>query len=64
LSISISLETNHLHAEFHAAHGTVRAQATSIYSKSNTLGHPQVVSLFVEELMSDDFGDNDLSAHP
>ncbi len=46
------------------ATGTVRAQATSIYAKSDTQGRPQFVSLFVEELMSGDFGDDDLSAHP
>ncbi|MAN62496.1 MAG: LuxR family transcriptional regulator [Parvibaculum sp.] len=37
------------------AAGTVRAQATSIYSKSDTQGRSQFVSLFVEELMSGDF---------
>jgi DNA-binding CsgD family transcriptional regulator len=37
------------------AQGTVRAQTTSIYSKSNTQGRSQFVSLFVEELMSGDF---------
>jgi DNA-binding CsgD family transcriptional regulator len=38
------------------ASGTVRAQATSIYSKSDTHGRAQFVSLFMEELMSGDFG--------
>jgi len=36
----------------HTATGTVRAQATSIYSKSDTQGRAQFVSLFMEELMS------------
>lgn len=38
------------------APGTVRAQAASIYAKSGTHGRAQFVSLFVEELMSGDFG--------
>lgn len=38
------------------APGTVRAQATRIYAKSGTLGRAQFVSLFMEELMSGDFG--------
>ena len=38
------------------AAGTVRAQATSIYSKSETHGRAQFASLFMEELMSGDFG--------
>ena len=37
------------------APGTIRAQATSIYSKSGTHGRAQFVSLFMEELMSGDF---------
>ncbi|WP_306114952.1 MULTISPECIES: helix-turn-helix transcriptional regulator [unclassified Roseovarius] len=37
------------------ATGTVRAQATSIYSKSDTHGRAQFVSLFMEELMSGGF---------
>ncbi|HEY9040119.1 MAG TPA: helix-turn-helix transcriptional regulator [Roseovarius sp.] len=37
------------------ASGTVRAQATSIYSKSGTHGRAQFTSLFMEELMSGDF---------
>jgi DNA-binding CsgD family transcriptional regulator len=43
------------------ANGTVRAQTTSIYAKSNTHGRPQFVSLFVEELMSGDFSTADLT---
>lgn len=43
------------------APGTVRAQTTSIYAKSNTQGRPQFVSLFVEELMSGDFGADDVA---
>ena len=42
------------------ATGTVRAQATSIYSKSDTHGRPQFVSIFVEELMSGDFSTGDV----
>ncbi len=34
------------------ASGTVRAQATNIYSKSATDGRAQFISLFVEELMA------------
>lgn len=34
------------------AAGTVRAQATSIYSKSQTDGRAQFISLFVEELLA------------
>jgi DNA-binding CsgD family transcriptional regulator len=34
------------------AAGTVRAQATSIYSKSRTDGRAQFISLFVEELLA------------
>ena len=34
------------------ASGTVRAQATSIYAKSETDGRAQFISLFVEELMA------------
>ena len=37
------------------APGTVRAQATGIYAKSDTHGRAQFVSLFMEELMSGDF---------
>ncbi|WP_138933445.1 helix-turn-helix transcriptional regulator [Roseovarius arcticus] len=37
------------------ASGTVRAQTTSIYSKSGTHGRAQFTSLFMEELMSGDF---------
>ena len=33
------------------AKGTVRAQLASIYAKAGVAGHPQLVSLFVEELM-------------
>lgn len=36
--------------------GTVRAQATGIYAKSGVHGRAQFVSLFMEELMSGDFG--------
>lgn len=36
------------------ASGTVRAQATSIYSKSQTHGRAQFISLFMEELLTDD----------
>lgn len=39
------------------AAGTVRAQSTSIYAKSGTHGRAQFVSLFVEELMSGEFGE-------
>lgn len=46
------------------APGTVRAQTTSIYSKSNTQGRPQFVSLFVEELMSGDFSVDELADLP
>jgi DNA-binding CsgD family transcriptional regulator len=42
------------------ASGTVRAQATGIYSKSGTLGRAQFVSLFMEELMSGDFGTDEM----
>lgn len=38
------------------AAGTVRAQAASIYAKSDTHGRAQFISLFVEELMSGEFG--------
>ncbi|MCX8225408.1 MAG: LuxR C-terminal-related transcriptional regulator [Sulfitobacter sp.] len=38
------------------ASGTVRAQTTSIYSKSDTHNRVQFISLFMEELMSGDFG--------
>lgn len=41
------------------APGTVRAQTTSIYSKSGTNGRTQFVSLFMEELMSGDFSARD-----
>ncbi|KNG92319.1 helix-turn-helix transcriptional regulator [Pseudaestuariivita atlantica] len=34
------------------ASGTVRAQATSIYAKSNSDGRAQFISLFVEELIA------------
>lgn len=37
------------------APGTVRAQGTSIYSKSGSHGRAQFVSLFMEELMSGEF---------
>ncbi|MGV6847639.1 MAG: helix-turn-helix transcriptional regulator [Marinibacterium sp.] len=36
------------------AEGTVRAQATRVYAKSGSDGRAQFVSLFVEELMSED----------
>jgi DNA-binding CsgD family transcriptional regulator len=36
------------------ASGTVRAQATNIYSKSATDGRAQFISVFVEELMAGD----------
>lgn len=36
------------------ASGTVRAQATSIYAKSRTHGRAQFISLFMEELLTDD----------
>lgn len=39
------------------ATGTVRAQATSIYSKSATHGRTEFVSLFMEELMSGGLGE-------
>lgn len=38
------------------AEGTVRAQATRIYSKSGVDGRAQFVSLFMEELFSEDGG--------
>ncbi|MEQ9518401.1 MAG: LuxR C-terminal-related transcriptional regulator [Parvibaculum sp.] len=41
------------------ASGTVRAQATSIYAKSGTHGRAQFISLFMEELMSGEFGGGD-----
>lgn len=34
------------------AHGTVRAQATRVYAKSQTDGRAQFISLFVEELLA------------
>ncbi|NOD78806.1 helix-turn-helix transcriptional regulator [Ruegeria sp. HKCCD4332] len=43
------------------APGTVRAQATSIYSKSDTHGRAQFVSLFMEELMSGDFSTGEVA---
>lgn len=44
------------------APGTVRAQATSIYAKSETHGRSQFISLFVEELMSGEFGSAQMAA--
>lgn len=41
------------------APGTVRAQAANIYAKSDTHGRAQFISLFVEELMSGEFGGTD-----
>lgn len=38
------------------AAGTVRAQVTSIYAKSGAHGRSQFLSLFLDELMSGDFG--------
>jgi DNA-binding NarL/FixJ family response regulator len=38
------------------ASGTVRAQATSVYAKSETNGRTQFISLFMEELMAGDVG--------
>jgi DNA-binding NarL/FixJ family response regulator len=38
------------------ASGTVRAQATSVYSKSATSGRAQFISLFMEELMAGEIG--------
>ncbi len=38
------------------ASGTVRAQTTRIYAKSDTHSRAQFISLFMEELMSGDFG--------
>lgn len=43
------------------APGTVRAQATSVYAKSNTDGRAQFISLFVEELLA---GNDRLAAMP
>ena len=40
------------------ASGTVRAQATNIYSKSATDGRAQFISVFVEELMAGDITGN------
>ncbi|TMV08595.1 helix-turn-helix transcriptional regulator [Ruegeria sediminis] len=46
------------------APGTVRAQATSIYTKSGTHGRAQFVSLCMEELMSADlFADEANNGH-
>lgn len=42
------------------ATGTVRAQATSIYSKSGTHGRTEFVSLFMEELMSGGLHEEDI----
>ena len=44
------------------APGTVRAQATRIYAKSGSDGRAQFISLFMEELMSDDFPQGDAKA--
>lgn len=41
------------------ASGTVRAQATSIYSKSATDGRAQFISLFMEELISGEISSED-----
>ncbi|ASM73761.1 MULTISPECIES: helix-turn-helix transcriptional regulator [Roseobacteraceae] len=41
----------------HTAAGTVRAQVTRIYAKSGTHGRSQFVSLFLDELMSGEFGE-------
>lgn len=41
------------------ATGTIRAQATSIYSKSGTHGRTEFVGLFLEELMSGGLGDRE-----
>ena len=47
------------------ASGTVRAQATSIYAKSATGGRAQFISLFMEELMAGELGQNDhVNQHP
>lgn len=43
------------------ATGTVRAQATSIYSKSGTHGRMEFVSLFMEELMSGGLHEEDIA---
>jgi DNA-binding CsgD family transcriptional regulator len=36
-----------------ASEGTVKAQTNAIYRKANVSGRPQLLSLFIEELMSD-----------
>ena len=41
------------------ATGTIRAQATSIYSKSGTHGRTEFVSLFLEELISGGLGERE-----
>jgi DNA-binding CsgD family transcriptional regulator len=48
------------------AAGTTRAQATSIYSKSQTDGRAQFISLFVEELLAgnDHLGEKPQAASP
>ena len=47
------------------APGTVRAQVTNIYAKSDVHSRNQFVGLFMEELMSGDFGAGDTpEAHP
>lgn len=46
------------------APGTVRAQATAIYAKSASQGRAQFISLFMEELLSGDFGAKPTPAPP
>ena len=49
------LDNEAIAAVRNTAPGTVRAQTTAIYAKSDTQGRAQFVSLFMEELMSGDF---------
>lgn len=45
------------------ASGTVRAQATNIYSKSATDGRAQFISLFMEELMAGELASGEATNH-
>ena len=38
----------------HTKEGTVKAQSNAIYSKAGVTGRPQLLSLFIDELMSDE----------
>lgn len=58
------LSTADIAALRNTSEGTVKAQTNAIYRKAGVSGRPQLLSLFIDELMSDNIGNGPLTPAP